>query len=221
MAISLKKSEKISLTKNEKGLEHVTIRLGWDAKKTIGGRDYDLDASLLMFGDSNNLVEKVYFSNKGSKNRPILGSVYHTGDNLTGDGDGDDEIIDVVLTNVPDSVKELDIIVNIYDARSRKQSFTNVKNAYVRVYDEDNREEFVKYNLSDDYTGLTAIHVAKLVRKGSEWEFVALGIGTKDNSINDLVKNISRGNGKATEVVAKPTESTESDKPKKKLFGLF
>lgn len=183
MAISLTKGQKIDLTKGNPNLNEVVVGLGWDVASG-GGSSIDCDASVLILGDNDKLIDTVYFGSLNSKDR----SVQHTGDNLTGAGDGDDEQIKVHLGSVSSSTQKLVFAVNIFQAKSRNQDFGKVKNAYIRIMDGKNNEELVRFNLTDDYKGLTALVTGELYRHGSEWKFNAIGNGTTDDSLSELKK---------------------------------
>ncbi|WP_409295682.1 TerD family protein [Peribacillus sp. SCS-26] len=193
MAISLQKGQKIDLTKGRAGLTNITVGLGWDPVKKGGlfggllggGADVDCDASVLMLSDQDKLTDQkklIYFGNKTSKCR----SVKHTGDNLTGAGEGDDEQIVVDLNSVPADVHKLLFVVNIYQAKQRKQHFGMIQNAFIRIFNSSTGEELIKYNLSDDYSGLTSLFPGELYRHNGEWKFSAVGQGTSDLSIGDI-----------------------------------
>lgn len=192
MSISLQKGQKISLTKdengNDRGLDKVIVGLGWDAaKKGLFGKTIDCDASVLMLENgklTNFKKDVVYYGNTKHSSK----SVKHSGDNLTGDGDGDDEQIIIKLNQVPDEYDKLVIVVNIYQAHSKKQDFGLIKNAYMHIFDADTNEELVRYNLTDDYAGKTAVVVGEIYRKNGEWKVNAIGQGTTDDSIRDLAE---------------------------------
>ncbi|MCT4508820.1 MAG: TerD family protein [Tepidibacter sp.] len=199
MAINLQKGQKIDLTKGNAGISKVMVGLGWDPVERNqggllsglfgGGRQHsiDCDASVLMLNSNEKIGEKkdiIYFGNLKSECR----SVVHTGDNLTGDGDGDDEQIIVDLNNVPSNIHKLVFIVNIYDCVKRKQDFGLIKNAFIRVVNSSNRQELIRYNLTDDYVGRTTLVVGEMYRHNGEWKFAAVGEGTNDPSIREFVK---------------------------------
>lgn len=130
--------------------------------------------------DSKNVI---YFGNLKSR----CGGVVHTGDNLTGEGDGDDEQILIDLAKVPAQINKLVFVVNIYDCVRRKQDFGMIQNAFIRVVDQSNREELVTYNLRDNYSGKTSLIAAEIYRQDGEWKFAAVGEGTNDTKIGDIV----------------------------------
>ncbi len=178
--LSLEKGQKVDLTKSNPGLKIAHVGLGWDVN-TSGGNAFDLDAFALLTTNgklpSNNHV--VYFRNlKGP-------GVEHTGDNLTGAGDGDDETIKVKLAEIPVGVDEVHICVNIYEAQSRRQNFGQVKNAFIRIYDAETQQELLKYDLNEDYSAFSGMVMGKLYRKDGEWKFQAVGEG-KNGDINSI-----------------------------------
>jgi len=193
MAVSLKKGQKVSLTKDNEGLSELTVGLGWDATSKKKGLfsfgntpsiDCDASAVLLNNGKFVNVKDVVYFGNL----KHSSGAVKHLGDNLTGDGDGDDEQIIVELSKVPADVDKIEIVVNIYQAVQRKQHFGMIKNAFIRIVDTKKNTELLRYNLTDDYSGMTAMIFGEIYRNGNEWKFNAVGQGTQDTSVTDLAK---------------------------------
>jgi stress response protein SCP2 len=190
MAISLQKGQKVSLSKDNPGLSNIVVGLGWDSKKAGGffggGSNIDCVASVFMLGENDKILDKkdiIYFGNKHSK----CGSVNHSGDNLTGDGDGDDEQISVDLSRVPAHIQKLVFVVNIYQARQRNQDFGKIKNAFIRVFNPSaGNNELVRFNLSDDYSGQTSLITGEIYRHNGEWKFNAVGQGTTDNSVDEL-----------------------------------
>lgn len=175
MGVSLSKGGNVSLTKEAPGLTAVTVGLGWDARSTTG-TDFDLDASAIMAGASGKVLSDghfVFFNNLKS----VDGSVEHTGDNLTGEGDGDDEQISVNLAAVPPEVDKIVFPVSIYDAAARSQSFGQVRNAFIRVINQAGGTEIARYDLSEDASTETAMVFGELYRNGAEWKFRAVGQG--------------------------------------------
>jgi len=150
-----------------------------------GGAEVDCDASVLLLDEKGKLQSKqdlVYFGNKKSRD----GSVVHSGDNLTGAGEGDDETINVDLNAIPQSVHKLVFVVNIYQAVQRKQDFGLIQNAFIRLVDNGSKEELVHYNLTENYAGKTSLIPGELYRHGSEWKFSAVGEGTTDADISSI-----------------------------------
>ncbi|AHM64642.1 TerD family protein [Paenibacillus polymyxa] len=179
MAINLSKGQKIDLTKTNPGLSKITVGLGWDTNKYDGGKDFDLDVSVFLANaDGKVETEKnfVFFNNPQNEN----GSVVHTGDNRTGEGDGDDEQIKVDLSNVPANVEKIAFTITIYDAQERSQNFGQVSRAYARIVNEANNEELVRFDLGEDFSIETGVVVGELYRHSGEWKFNAIGSGYQD-----------------------------------------
>ncbi|MFJ9788281.1 TerD family protein [Streptomyces globosus] len=175
MGVSLSKGGNVSLTKAAPNLTAVLVGLGWDARTTTGV-DFDLDASAILTNDQGKVASDanfVFFNNLKSPD----GSVEHTGDNLTGEGDGDDEAIKVNLAAVPADVAKIVFPVSIYEAESRQQSFGQVRNAYIRVVNQADNTELARYDLSEDASTETAMVFGELYRNGAEWKFRAIGQG--------------------------------------------
>jgi tellurium resistance protein TerD len=175
VSVSLSKGGNVSLTKEAPGLTAVLVGLGWDARTTTGA-DFDLDASALMVGTSGKILSDqhfVFFNNLTSPD----GSVEHTGDNLTGEGEGDDEVIKVNLANVPTETDKIVVTVSIYEAEGRGQSFGQVRNAYIRVVNQADSREITRYDLSEDASTETAMIFGELYRSNNEWKFRAVGQG--------------------------------------------
>ena len=176
MAISLKKGQKVDLTKTNPGLKEVLIGLGWDTNKYDGGHDFDLDASVFLLGAGgkvNSDDDFVFYGNL----KHVSGSVEHMGDNLTGEGEGDDEEIKIDLSKVPENVEKIDFTVTIYEAEERKQNFGQVENAFIRVVNSANNEELIRYDLGEDFSIETAVVIGELYRNKGEWKFNAIGSG--------------------------------------------
>jgi tellurium resistance protein TerD len=176
LAITLSKGQKVDLTKTNPGLSKVMIGLGWDTNKYDGGNDFDLDASIFLL-DSNGKCSSekdfVFYNQLIGGN----GSVEHTGDNLTGEGAGDDEQVKVNLSSVPAAVEKISFVITIHDAEARNQNFGQVSNAFVRIVNEDSKEEIIRYDLGEDFSIETAIIVGELYRHNGEWKFSAIGSG--------------------------------------------
>ena len=175
MAVTLQKGGNVSLTKEAPGIQKLKIGLGWDPRVTDGA-DFDLDASVFMIGADGKVVSDKHFIFYGNLNSPD-GSVEHTGDNLTGDGDGDDEVVNVDLSNVPADVKKLVFAVAIYEAEKRGQNFGKVANAFMRVVNQDGDKEIARYDLSEDYSVETALIFGEVYRHNDDWKFKAIGSG--------------------------------------------
>ena len=187
MAVSLKKGQKVDLTKGNAGLTKVLIGLGWDTNKYDGGSDFDLDAAaFLLKGDGKARDDKdfVFYGNL----KHTSGALEHLGDNLTGEGDGDDEQIRVDLAAVPADIEKIDFTVTIYEAEERKQNFGQVSNAYIRIVDASNDKELIRFDLGEDFSVETAVVVAELYRHGGEWKFNTIGAGFQ-GGLQALCKN--------------------------------
>ena len=194
MSINLQKGQKIDLTKGNTGLMGVMVGLGWDeAEVKKGGflgifsgpkQDIDCDASAILLGENGKLYGKkaqdccVYFGNLRHSSDAII----HQGDNLTGAGEGDDEQIFVNLSKVPAGIFKIVFVVNIYDAKVRKQHFGLIRNAFIRLVNTQNQQEICKFNLSENYDGMTGMIVGELYRYNGEWKFNAIGQPVKEAS---------------------------------------
>ncbi|MET7854739.1 TerD family protein [Streptomyces avermitilis] len=175
MGVTLAKGGNVSLSKEAPGLTAVTVGLGWDVRTTTGA-DYDLDASALLCSDSGRVISDLHFVFYNNLTSPD-GSVQHTGDNLTGEGEGDDESINVELAQVPAEVTKIVFPVSIHEAHSRGHSFGQVSNAFIRVVNRANNVELARYDLSEDASTETAMVFGELYRHGGEWKFRAVGQG--------------------------------------------
>ncbi len=176
MGISLQKGQKVDLTKGNPGLTKVIVGLGWDTNKYDGGHAFDLDAAAFLLGESgkvNKDADFIFYNNLKDEAESIL----HLGDNLTGDGDGDDEQIKIDLGKVPSNVHKIAFTVTIHEAMERGQNFGQVSNAFIRVFKEENGEELIRYDLGEDFSVETAVVVGELYRHGGEWKFNAIGSG--------------------------------------------
>ena len=174
MGVTLAKGGNVSLSKAAPNLTHVMIGLGWDARSTTGA-DFDLDASALLCNSGRVLGDEWFIFYNQLKSPD--GSVEHTGDNLTGEGEGDDEVIKVNLATVPADVEKIVFPVSIYDAENRQQSFGQVRNAFIRVVNQANQQEIARYDLSEDASTETAMVFGELYRNGADWKFRAIGQG--------------------------------------------
>ncbi|MCI8629949.1 MAG: TerD family protein [Firmicutes bacterium] len=192
MSVNLQKGQKVDLTKGNAGLKRLIVGLGWDeAEKKVGffgrkkGADIDCDASALVCGAGGKLLDKddiVYFGNL--KHR--TGAITHLGDNLTGEGEGDDEQLIVELNAIPESYEKIIFVVNIYKAFERNQHFGMIKNAFIRIVDADTKQELCKYNLSENYNNMTAMIFGEVYRYKGEWKFNAIGQPTQDKGLGEL-----------------------------------
>ena len=195
MAVNLQKGQKINLKKADGSkLSKIMVGLGWDAAEKKGGgflssifgssNDIDCDASVFVCKDGKLRAndDVVYFGNLQHSS----GAIKHMGDNLTGDGEGDDEQIFVDLDKIPPQYDKLVFVVNIYKAVDRKQHFGMIKNAFIRIVDNDSHTELCRYNLSDNYDGMLAMIAGEVYKKNGEWKFNAVGNGTKDSGLSEL-----------------------------------
>lgn len=196
MPINLKKGQKIDLTKSEPGLSKVHVGLGWDevskprgffASLLGGGQPIDCDASVIML-DNDQYDEMVYFG----KLKSLCQSIHHQGDNLTGEGEGDDEVITIDLKTVPQRFNRLVFVVNIYDAKKRGQDFGMIRNAFIRIVNPKTHVELVHFDLTENYQGFTTLIAGELYRDGSEWKFGAIGEGTKDANLSEITNRYRR-----------------------------
>ena len=198
MSISLQKGQKVSLSKDNAGLAKVIVGLGWDEVKSSSGgglfsslfkaqpKPIDCDASAIMLKNGKFVDQKdlVYYGNLRHKS----GTVNHQGDNLTGEGEGDDEQIIIDLSKVPQEYDKIVIVVNIYQAVQRNQHFGLIENAFIRLVDARGNRELCKYNLSENYDGMTAMIFGEVYRHNGEWKFSAIGQGTKDPGLVELCR---------------------------------
>ena len=207
MSVSLQKGQKVNLSKDNAGLAKVIVGLGWDEAKPSGGggggffatlfgggaatphqaTDCDASAIMLKNGKFVDRTDLVYFGNLKHKS----GTVNHMGDNLTGEGEGDDEQIVIDLSRVPAEYDKIVIVVNIYQAVQRKQHFGMIENAFIRLVDARNNKEMCKYNLTENYSGMTAMIFGEIYRHNGEWKFNAMGNGTTDPGIGELCRRFS------------------------------
>lgn len=176
MAVSLTKGQKVDLTKGNPGLSKLLIGLGWDVNKYDGGSAFDLDAAAFLLTGTGKVASDGDFVFYGNL-KHASGSVEHLGDNLTGEGEGDDEQIKVNLAAVPASVEKIDFTVTIYEAEERRQNFGQVSNAFIRVVDEATGTELIRYDLGEDFSIETAVVVGEIYRNNGEWKFNAIGSG--------------------------------------------
>ena len=188
MSVTLTKGGSINLKKDAPNLKKVLIGLGWDPIKRGGlfsrsSADMDIDASVICIDSNGRKEDVVYYGNLNHRS----GSIHHCGDNLTGDGDGDDEQIIIDLSKIPSNVDRLSIIINIYSAYSRNQDFGNVQNCFVHADDMDTGKELVRYNVDGNFNGQTGIFVADVYRYNGDWKFKAVGQGVKVRDISEMV----------------------------------
>lgn len=175
MAISLSKGGNISLSKEAPGLKTIFVGLGWDARVTDGS-SFDLDASLFMLKEDGKVKSErdfIFYNQKES----ACGSVKHLGDNLTGEGAGDDETIEINLEKVPPEIKKLIVAVTIHEAEARKLNFGMVSSAFIRIVNKENNNEIARFDLSEDASLNQAMIFGEVYRHGNEWKFKAVGQG--------------------------------------------
>ncbi|MCR2024777.1 TerD family protein [Anaerotruncus colihominis] len=174
MAINLSKGQKISLSKEAPNLKVALVGLGWDIKQYDSGADYDLDASIFLLDANGKCAHEsdfIFYNNLSAN------GVTHSGDNRTGEGDGDDEAITIEFDKVPDYIQKIAVTVTIYDAPARGQNFGQVQNAFVRLVDKQTGSELLRFDLGEDYSTETAIVFAEIYRHNGEWKFSAVGSG--------------------------------------------
>lgn len=173
MAINLQKGQRENINAPK-----FTIGLGWDTNNSSTGSGFDLDASVFILGDNKKIISDshfVFYNNLKSPDDAVI----HTGDNLTGDGEGDDEQVKIDLTKINSAVKEICIVVTIHDAVNRKQNFGQVRNSFIRIVDDSNNTELVKYELEEDFSIETAVEFGRIYNKDGQWKFEAIGVGMK------------------------------------------
>lgn len=173
MAINLQKGQRENINAPK-----FTIGLGWDTNNSTTGSSFDLDASVFILGDNRKILSDAHFVFYNNLKSPD-DAVIHTGDNLTGDGDGDDEQVKIDLTKINPAVKEICIVVTIHDAVDRKQNFGQVRNSFIRIVDDSNNAEMVKYELEEDFSIETAVEFGRIYNKDGQWKFEAMGVGMK------------------------------------------
>lgn len=176
MPINLQKGQKVDLTKGNPSLKKIMVGLGWDVNAFDSGAAFDLDAAAFMVGENGKCPTEKEFVFYGNLEH-ISQSVKHMGDNLTGEGDGDDEQIFVDLSTVPSNVSKIAFTVTIYDAETRRQNFGQVSNAFIRIVDDATGTELIRYDLGEDFSIETAVVVGELYRHNGEWKFNAIGSG--------------------------------------------
>jgi len=173
MAINLEKGQRVDVK-----LPKFIVGLGWDANSSSTGQDFDLDASVFILGENKKILTDEYFVFYNNLVSPD-GAVEHTGDNLTGEGDGDDESIKVDLSKINANVTEICIVVTIHNARERHQNFGQVRNSFIRIYNPDNNEELLKYELEEDFSIETAVEFGRIYKRNGDWKFEAVGVGQR------------------------------------------
>lgn len=173
MAINLEKGQRVAVE-----LPKFTVGLGWDTNQTSTGFEFDLDASAFILGENGKILADEYFVFYNNLQSPDE-SVQHTGDNLTGEGEGDDESINIDLSKIDPRATEIILVVTIHKAAERKQNFGQVHNAFIRIYNTDSGEEILRYDLDEDFSIETAVEFGRLYKRGGQWKFEAIGTGQK------------------------------------------
>ena len=176
MPINLSKGQKVDLTKKNPGLKNIMVGLGWDVNAFDSGADFDLDAAAFMLGSNGKCPTEKEFIFYGNLEH-ASGAVKHMGDNLTGEGEGDDEQIEVKLPDIPSNVEKIAFTVTIYDSDVRRQNFGQVSNSFIRIVDMSTDTELIRYDLGEDFSIETAVLVGELYRHNGEWKFNAIGSG--------------------------------------------
>jgi tellurium resistance protein TerD len=171
--INLEKGQRVNVE-----LPKFTIGLGWDTNTSSTGVDFDLDASAFILGENKKLLSDEHFVFYNNLKSPD-GAVEHTGDNLTGEGEGDDESIRIDLSKISPNASEICFVVTIHKADERKQNFGQVHNSFIRIYNTDTNEEIMKYELEEDFSIETAVEFGRLYRRNGQWKFEAIGVGMK------------------------------------------
>ncbi len=174
MAINLQKGQRENINAPK-----FTVGLGWDTNNTSTGTAFDLDASLFLLGENKKLVSDnhfIFYNNLESPDQAVI----HSGDNLTGDGAGDDEQIKIDLTKIDPAVKEITVVVTIHDADARRQNFGQVRNSFIRIFNTDTNEEILKYELDEDFSIETAVEFGRIYNRNGEWKFEAVGSGQRE-----------------------------------------
>lgn len=184
MAINLQKGQREVISAPK-----FIIGLGWDTNSSSTGVDFDLDASVFVLGENKKLISDQHFVFYNNLKTPD-GSIEHTGDNLTGQGDGDDEQVKVDLSKIDSSATEICIVVTIHDAENRKQNFGQVRNSFVRIFDANTNLDILNYELEEDFSIETAVEFGRIYKKNGEWKFEAVGIGMK-GGLQDFLSKYS------------------------------
>lgn len=173
MAINLEKGQRVAVE-----LPQFTIGLGWDTNQSCTGSDFDLDASAFILGENGKILADEYFVFYNNLESPD-GAVTHTGDNLTGEGEGDDESIKIDLSKIDARATEITFVATIHKADERRQNFGQVRNAFIRIYNAASGEEILRYDLDEDFSVETAVEFGRLYKRNGQWKFEAIGTGQK------------------------------------------
>lgn len=171
--INLEKGQRVNVD-----LPKFTIGLGWDTNTSSTGFAFDLDASVFILGENKKLLSDEYFVFYNNLQSPD-GAVVHTGDNLDGEGEGDDESIKIDLTSINSQASEIIVVVTIHKADERKQNFGQVHNSFIRIFNTDTQDEILKYELEEDFSVETAVEFGRIYKKNGQWKFEAIGVGQK------------------------------------------
>ncbi|MBK5720875.1 TerD family protein [Dysgonomonas sp. Marseille-P4677] len=182
MAINLEKGQRVNVN-----IPNFVVGLGWDANQSSTGTDFDLDASVFILGENKKILADEYFVFYNNLHSPD-GAIKHTGDNLTGEGAGDDEQIKVDLSKINPSATEICIVVTIHNADERRQNFGQIRNSFIRIFNSDTNEEILKYELEEDFSIETAVEFGRIYKRGTEWKFEAVGVGERGGLENYLQK---------------------------------
>ena len=196
MAINLEKGQRVDI-----GVKKFGVGLGWDPNKRSEDEEFDLDASAFMLDEGGRIPSEGFFVFYRSTTRKPPGSIYpdgkpispdgaveHSGDNRTGDGEGDDETIDIQLDRLDARIQEIIITVTIHDAEERKQNFGQVRNAFIRIYDAASNDEICKYELDEDFSAETAVEFGRLYKRSGIWRFEAMGAGHRGGLLTFVTK---------------------------------
>jgi tellurium resistance protein TerD len=181
MAINLKKGQRETIKS-----ANFTVGLGWDTNESSNGFDFDLDASIFVLGENKKLLTDNHFVFYNNLTCPD-GAVQHTGDNLTGEGEGDDESVIIDLAKVNSKVSEICVVVTIHDSETRKQNFGQVRNSFVRIVDNSTNEEVMKFELDEDFSTETAVEFGRIYKRNDDWKFEAVGLGL-NGGLEDFLK---------------------------------
>lgn len=184
MAINLQKGQRETLSTG-----NFTVGLGWDTNETATGVDFDLDASIFILGEDKKLVSDSHFIFYNNLKCPE-GAVNHTGDNLTGEGDGDDESVIIDLSKISPSATEICVVVTIHESEERKQNFGQVRNSFVRIIDNATNSEIMKFELDEDFSVETAVEFGRIYKRNGEWKFEAVGMGM-NGGLQDFLNKYS------------------------------
>lgn len=182
MAINLEKGQRVNVD-----LPKFVVGLGWDANSSSTGENFDLDASVFILGEDRKILSDGHFVFYNNLKSPD-DAVEHTGDNLTGEGEGDDESLNIDLSKIDARAMELCFVVTIHDAEKRRQNFGQVRNSFVRIYNPQTNEEILKYELEEDFSVETAVEFGRLYKRNGEWKFEAVGVGQKGGLADYLNK---------------------------------